>query len=164
MTQNDTKINNQNEKKNNDNSKINNENDNNNNNNNKTKEKDNKNSTDSTSKTNPKKSLKIEITSSTNKPTETVELTNSNNTKSFKRSTSLPPEIKNTETNKNTDSQKQIFNTILPSIPEKFDKTIIIKRNNSNSPNSKNISIKNKNKLLNKKQVNKQKHFFIRNF
>ena len=109
----------------------------------------------------PKKSLKIEISSSTsNKQTESTEPTNSNNTKSFKRSTSLPPEIKNIESTKATDSQKQIFNTILPSIPEKFDKTIIIKRNNSNSPNTKNISIKNKNKLLNKKQVNKY-HYTI---
>ena len=162
---NDIKINKENDKNNNNNIKTIKENNNNNNNNKQTKEKDNiKSSTEL--KTNSKKSLKIEITSSTSskpKEIETTEIStssNSNNTKSFKRSTSLPPEIKNMDQTKHTDSQKQIFNTILPSIPEKFDKTIVIKRNNSNSPNTKNISNKNKNKLLNKKQVNKY-HYTI---
>ena len=159
---NETKIN---EKNNNNNdTKINKENDKNNNINNIKTIKENNKNNNNNKQIKEKKSLKIEITSSTtNKPkeTETTEISTSSNTiKSFKRSTSLPPEIKNIDQTKNTDSQKQIFNTILPSIPEKFDKTIVIKRNNSNSPNTKNISNKNKNKLLNKKQVNKY-HYTI---
>ena len=158
---NETKIN---EKNNNNDTKINKENDKNNNINNIKTIKENNKNNNNNKQTKEKKSLKIEITSSTtNKPkeTETTEISTSSNTiKSFKRSTSLPPEIKNIDQTKNTDSQKQIFNTILPSIPEKFDKTIVIKRNNSNSPNTKNISNKNKNKLLNKKQVNKY-HYTI---
>ncbi len=159
---NETKIN---EKNNNNNdTKINKENDKNNNTNNIKTIKENNKNNNNNKQIKEKKSLKIEITSSTtNKPkeTETTEISTSSNTiKSFKRSTSLPPEIKNIDQTKNTDSQKQIFNTILPSIPEKFDKTIVIKRNNSNSPNTKNISNKNKNKLLNKKQVNKY-HYTI---
>ena len=157
---NETKIN----EKNNNDTKINKENDKNNNINNIKTIKENNKNNNNNKQIKEKKSLKIEITSSTtNKPkeTETTEISTSSNTiKSFKRSTSLPPEIKNIDQTKNTDSQKQIFNTILPSIPEKFDKTIVIKRNNSNSPNTKNISNKNKNKLLNKKQVNKY-HYTI---